>query len=47
MEYHIDYCFVPEVWARRITSVTLGEHAKWREWSDHVPLSATIMGVSV
>jgi hypothetical protein len=36
--YHIDYCFVPTAWADRITAVTVGGHAVWKRWSDHMPV---------
>jgi endonuclease/exonuclease/phosphatase family metal-dependent hydrolase len=41
--YHIDYCFVPQAWAPRIASVTLGRHFKWRRWSDHMPLRTNLL----
>jgi exodeoxyribonuclease III len=38
--YHIDYCFVPDDWAKRISWVTVGEFDQWvgTGLSDHVPL---------
>lgn len=36
--YHIDYCFLPHAWARRIERVTVGAHAEWAKTSDHMPL---------
>jgi endonuclease/exonuclease/phosphatase family metal-dependent hydrolase len=38
--FHIDYCFVPKVWLKRIESVRLGSFSKWvaSGLSDHVPL---------
>jgi len=36
--YHIDYCFVPKVWATRIRRVEVGTYDEWREHSDHTPL---------
>jgi Endonuclease/Exonuclease/phosphatase family len=36
--YHIDYCFLPESWTKRVTAVELGTHADWARASDHMPL---------
>ena len=38
--YHIDYCFVPEVWSKSISAVTVGKFDDWVRTglSDHVPL---------
>jgi endonuclease/exonuclease/phosphatase family metal-dependent hydrolase len=38
--FHIDYCFVPEGWLKRISRVQLGEVKDWIDTrlSDHVPL---------
>lgn len=36
--FHLDYCFVPEEWARRIKKVEVGSYADWCDLSDHVPL---------
>jgi hypothetical protein len=36
--FHLDYCFVPEKWARHITRVEVGTFAKWHEFSDHAPM---------
>ncbi len=36
--YHIDYCFLPTAWTGRITAVTVGSHAEWARWSDHMPV---------
>lgn len=36
--FHIDYVFLPESWARQITTVEVGEYEKWEKVSDHVPL---------
>ena len=41
--YHIDYCFVPLQWARRLAAVTVGSHAQWARWSDHMPVIADIL----
>jgi exodeoxyribonuclease-3 len=42
--FHIDYCFVPEPWLSRITSVEIGKAHDWIEnrRSDHVPLIVDI-----
>ncbi len=36
--YHIDYCFVPESWATKICSVSVGTDPDWARASDHRPL---------
>jgi endonuclease/exonuclease/phosphatase family metal-dependent hydrolase len=36
--FHIDYCFVPQSWLRRLKRVTVGRHNEWADLSDHVPL---------
>lgn len=36
--YHIDYCFAPESWISRLTSVTVGRHDDWIALSDHSPV---------
>jgi endonuclease/exonuclease/phosphatase family metal-dependent hydrolase len=36
--FHLDYCFLPEPWANRITNVEVGLHSDWNDISDHVPL---------
>lgn len=36
--FHIDYCFVPQGWLRRVRAVTVGCFADWRSLSDHCPL---------
>jgi endonuclease/exonuclease/phosphatase family metal-dependent hydrolase len=36
--FHLDYCFLPETWARRIKKVEVGTYADWHERSDHAPL---------
>ena len=35
--YHIDYCFVPEIWTKSV-SVEVGRFDDWVHLSDHVPL---------
>lgn len=39
--FHLDYCFVPEAWAGRITDVKVGSFAAWRQ-SDHRPITVDI-----
>ena len=39
--FHIDYCFVPEVWVDRLTGVEVGRFADWSQ-SDHRPLTVDI-----
>lgn len=36
--FHIDYCFVPAAWAKRLRKVTVGNPTEWAGYSDHVPL---------
>jgi exodeoxyribonuclease III len=36
--FHIDYCFVPKAWAKRILRVEIGSYEDWRQYSDHRPL---------
>ena len=38
--YHIDYCFLPSIWMKRVKSVQLGSFSEWvaSGLSDHVPL---------
>ncbi len=36
--YHIDYCFVSNNFAERITEVKVGVYDEWRKLSDHMPL---------
>ncbi len=36
--YHIDYCFLPESWAKDITRVEIGLFEDWHTYSDHSPL---------
>ncbi len=36
--FHLDYCFVPAGWARRLTSLTVGSYDDWSGLSDHCPI---------
>jgi endonuclease/exonuclease/phosphatase family metal-dependent hydrolase len=36
--YHIDYCFLPAVWADRLTAVEIGGFSEWATLSDHRPV---------
>lgn len=36
--FHIDYCFVPDDWLGRLTSVEVGSFESWSKHSDHRPL---------
>ena len=36
--FHIDYCFIPEPWARNVRRVEIGGYEEWKEYSDHRPL---------
>lgn len=40
--YHIDYCFVPTAWLGGIRSVSIGAHAEWTAWSDHMPVTTEV-----
>ncbi len=42
--YHIDYCFIPKRWTRRLARVDVGNFADWvgAGLSDHVPLLVEI-----
>ena len=36
--FHIDYCFIPEIWARDMRRVEIGSYDNWKQHSDHRPL---------
>jgi hypothetical protein len=36
--YHIDYCFLPAAWAKRLCRAEIGSYGSWRQHSDHRPL---------
>jgi hypothetical protein len=40
--FHIDYCFIPEIWAQNIRRVEIGKYEDWRKHSDHRPLLVEI-----
>lgn len=40
--YHIDYCFIPEVWVPYLQSVEVGDYDRWVRFSDHTPLVVNI-----
>jgi endonuclease/exonuclease/phosphatase family metal-dependent hydrolase len=40
--FHLDYCFVPDGWAKRIRNVQVGSHEDWHKFSDHVPLTVDL-----
>lgn len=40
--FHIDYCFIPGAWQRRITGVKVDAFEPWRTASDHRPLIVDI-----
>jgi endonuclease/exonuclease/phosphatase family metal-dependent hydrolase len=40
--YHLDYCFVPQAWLRRIENVVVGKPEDWSKLSDHVPITLDI-----
>jgi exonuclease III len=39
--YHIDYCFASQDLLRKLHSVEIGEYARWKKYSDHVPVIVT------
>jgi exonuclease III len=39
--YHIDYCFVSDYLAKKISDVEIGAYEEWTEHSDHTPLTVT------
>lgn len=43
--YHIDYCFIPTIWADQIDCVSIGNYSDWREHSDHRPLIVSLRDV--
>jgi len=38
--YHVDYCFVPQAWIKRLTFFSVGSFEAWSSLSDHSPLFA-------
>jgi hypothetical protein len=40
--FHIDYCFIPKIWARRVQRVEVGSYTDWKDRSDHRPLLVEI-----
>jgi exodeoxyribonuclease III len=40
--FHLDYCFIPQTWLPRLTNVTVGAHADWARWSDHMPVTVEL-----
>ncbi len=40
--FHLDYCFLPRAWAKRIKSLDVGNYSDWRGHSDHRPLLVEI-----
>jgi endonuclease/exonuclease/phosphatase family metal-dependent hydrolase len=40
--WHIDFCFVHESWASKLTNVTVIDGRAWRTRSDHLPLLVDI-----
>ena len=40
--YHLDYCFIPKIWAHRLVTVRLGRQGAWSRLSDHVPLTVEL-----
>jgi endonuclease/exonuclease/phosphatase family metal-dependent hydrolase len=42
--YHIDYCFLPRDWMKRVSRVEIGTYEDWKSHSDHRPLLVEISG---
>ena len=42
LTYHVDYCFIPNSWTKRLTRVTVGSFDSWIKFSDHMPLIVDI-----
>lgn len=40
--YHLDDCFIPEIWVDRLVGVRLGRPGAWSRLSDHVPLTVEL-----
>ncbi|SDE94555.1 endonuclease/exonuclease/phosphatase family protein [Terriglobus roseus] len=40
--FHLDYIFIPEDWAPKVSSVTVGASTHWSRLSDHSPIILTI-----
>jgi exonuclease III len=36
--FHLDYCFLPDFWAKHIKKVEVGTYHDWHTLSDHAPL---------
>jgi len=36
--YHVDYCFVPQAWIKRVTFFSVGSFDDWSSLSDHSPI---------
>lgn len=36
--YHLDYCFIPQLWAPTVSRVAVGSYQAWKQHSDHRPL---------
>lgn len=44
--FHIDYCFIPRKWLRRVRRVDVPSYAEWSGRSDHRPLIVDIDGAA-
>jgi endonuclease/exonuclease/phosphatase family metal-dependent hydrolase len=40
--FHLDYCFVPDIWTQHIKKVEVGTFNDWHTISDHAPLIVDI-----
>lgn len=41
--YHIDYCFIPNLWLKNIVNVNVGNYEEWKGLSDHRPLTVDLI----
>jgi len=40
--YHLDYCFIPKLWLRKLARVEVGTQSAWSHLSDHVPVTVEL-----
>ena len=40
--YHLDYCFLSADMLAKLQKISIGRHATWKPYSDHVPLIITL-----
>ncbi|MDR3578114.1 MAG: hypothetical protein P4L50_29970 [Anaerolineaceae bacterium] len=39
---HLDYIFIPKNWMNKLSSIEVGDYDRWREYSDHCPVTLEI-----